>query len=269
MSKHHIERAGVRLAYEVRGSGPAVVLVQGLAMPGRMWLDLPERVVERGLSAVVPDARGTGDSDAPLPPYSISGLADDLAAVIRAVDLGPAIVVGISLGGMTAQELALRHPEQVAGLVLAATTCGRPLGKSPRWKMPFMLVRGLMGDMEVMRKTADILVHPENLKKDPMLFENWARQMRTVKIKRGGVLGQIAAALMHGTGYSLDRITCPVAVITGDSDMVIPPENSRILAERIPGARLTIVPRSGHCFPLEDLKALPNAVDWVREQIGW
>lgn len=257
------------MAYSAVGRGRPVVLVQGLAMPGKMWLDLPKRIEERGLCAVIPDARGTGASDTPLPPYTIPMLADDLAAVILDADLGPAIVVGISLGGMTAQELALRHPELAEGLVLAATTCGRPLGKMPGFGAGLALVRGLMGDRRVMRETAELLVHPENLRKNPLLLEDWAARLRTVRIRRWGVLGHASAALTHATGFSLGRITCPTAVITGDSDRVVPPENSRILAERLPNARLFTVPGAGHCFPLEDLSALPGAVDWVREQVGW
>jgi pimeloyl-ACP methyl ester carboxylesterase len=82
-----------------------------------------------------------------------------------------------------------------------------------------------------------------------------------------GFLGQLAAASFHSSGAALSRIACPTEVITGDSDEIIPPANSRVLAERIPGAVLTVVAEAGHVFPLEHPRELPRAIARVQRRI--
>ena len=270
--KRFTRRDSVQLAYELRGGGPLAMLVQGLGLPGRLWLGLPGGLLRKGWSVLVPDNRGTGDSDAPLPPYRMRDLADDLAAVVEAAGRGPALVVGISLGGMIAQHLALRHPSRVAGMVLAATTCGPPIGRLIRFGFLPLLVKTRRGDPAALEAMRRMLVHESSLAAQPHIFETWDRELKQEPTGWRGMLGQIGAAAGHSTGFRLGRIRCPVEVIAGDDDRIVPVENSRILARRIPGAALTILPRCGHAFPLERPDALAAAVDRVRARIqlpGW
>ena len=115
----------VRIHWESHGEsrGPAVVLVQGLGLSSRFWFDQPARL-SKHQRVITLDNRGTGRSDKPRRPYRLPQMADDVARVIREANAGPAIVVGISMGGMIAQHVAMRHPKDVAGLVLIATTPG-------------------------------------------------------------------------------------------------------------------------------------------------
>ena len=267
MSQHYLHRGNIELAYEKRGTGPLVVLVQGLGMPGCMWLETPARLVEQGFCVVTPDTRGTGSSDVPWPPYAMRDLAEDLAAVLRDVSAEPALVVGMSLGGMIAQHLALRHPDLVGGLVLAATTCGAPLGKLPNLSFLSLVVRSLLQGDEVASDMRRVLVHAKSLERNPELFRQWEAQIEGVDVRWQGVIGQLSAASMHGTGFSLRKIRCPTEVIAGDDDRIIPSDNAPILAKRIPNAALTIVPDSGHVFPMEYPEALPGAVRRVSERM--
>jgi pimeloyl-ACP methyl ester carboxylesterase len=140
-----------------------------------MWLGLPGGLLKTGFTVVTPDNRGTGSSDAPFPPYTMSELADDLAAVIEDLRLGPALVAGISLGGMMAQQMSIRHPELVAGLVLAATTCGLPHGQAPSVEALRMLVQAALSDSPIERAMIQRrLAHPKSLERDPELFAPWA-----------------------------------------------------------------------------------------------
>lgn len=266
MSEHLLTRRGVRLAYERRGNGPLVVLAQGLGLPGSMWLQLPGGLVKSGYTVVTPDARGTGRSDAPLPPYTMRQLAEDLAAVILEVGQGPALVVGLSFGGMVAQHLALRHPDLVSGLVLAATSCGLPHGKLPNLSFLALLPRSFRGDPKAVRAIRELLVHPRTLADNPALFEAWDRQITKVPVRWQGLGGQLAAAALHSTGFFLGRIRCPTVVVAGDADRIVPPDNARILAARIPGARLMLLPGAGHAFPLEQPGALPRAIRSVQQR---
>jgi 3-oxoadipate enol-lactonase len=260
VSARSARRGRVRLAYDLRGEGPVVLLLQGLGMAGGMWLALPGGLLKSGLCVVVPDNRGAGASSSPLPPYSMHALADDAAAVLEDAGRGPAVVVGISLGGMIAQRLALRRPDLVRGLVLCATTCGLPHGRFPRVSFLALVGRAATGDAGAVRALHGLLVGPGTLERSPGLFTEWERTAASLPFTWRGFLGQLAAAATHSTGFELGRLRCPVEVVAGSEDRIIPPENSRVLAERIPGARLTLIPGAGHAFPLEARRALPDAI---------
>jgi pimeloyl-ACP methyl ester carboxylesterase len=264
MTLAFVERAGVRLAYDLRGSGPLVALVQGLGLPGKMWLGLPGGLARRGYSVVTPDCRGTGSSDVPLPPYTMAALAADLAAVIDAVDRGPALVVAVSMGGMVAQRLALNHPERVRGLVLAATTCGLPHGRLPSPLFPLLVLRSLVDD-DAIPAIRRLMLAPGRFDAQPEIFDVWDREQVAAEMPWQGILGHLTAAAVHSSGFELDRIRCPTVVLTGEGDQIMPPVNSRILARRIPGARLMVLPGAGHAFPLEQPEAIPDAMQLVEE----
>lgn len=268
MSLHELSRQNVKLVYERMGSGPPVLLIQGLGLPGRMWMGLPGGLARAGCCVLLPDNRGTGGSDAPRRAYSMAQLADDQAAVLEHAGVGPVLCVGISLGGMIAQHLVLRHPDKISGLVLAATSCGLPLGRLPSPSVLLLMLRAMRGRPEAMRRIRELLVHPESLARSPRLFAQWDRALAGARPNPAGFLGQMAAAARHSTCFSLERIRCPTEVITGDSDAIIPPVNTEILARRIPGARLTIVEKAGHAFPLEHPEALVQAIRRVGADCG-
>lgn len=261
MTRRSIQRDGIKLSYDDHGSGPLVVLVQGLGMSAAMWMGLPFSLARRGLRVVVPDNRGAGASDTPPAPYHIHTMRDDLAQLIEVAGDGPAIVVGISLGGMVAQQLALSHPHLVRGLVLAATSCGTPRAHPSSPRVLAALVALLTDESSNRRALFELLVHGDSLAANPDLFAPWERTLESPqRPRRMGVTAQLAAAASHDTGARLGQIHCPTEVITGDSDRIVPAANAEILASAIPGARLTVVARAGHAFPMERPIVLPEAI---------
>lgn len=202
--------------------------------------------------ALAPDHRDTGDSEAFADAYLLADLADDAAALLRAVDAAPAFVVGLSMGGMVAQHLALRHPDLVRGLVLVSTTPGGAASTPATERGRAALF--LPADMEPQERARQALTlmtyegfaaaHPEaldvaaaNAARHPMSAESFKRQFRAIRA--------------HDTTADLARLAVPSLVLHGERDDLIPLPNAERLAKGIPGAELRVYPDTGHMPPLE------------------
>ena len=262
-----VSSGSTRIYFDVLGAeGPHVVLLQGLALSSTFWFDLPRRLTvesERPCRAVIIDNRGVGRSDRPWGPYRMGTLADDVAAVLDAVGAARAFVVGISLGGMIAQHVALRHPARVSGLGLLATTPGVPFGTLPDPATLLALLRlPLARDPKAV---ARILLSEKHMPQARRLLGKWPAAMKAEPVMPRVFFSQFAAAAGHSTGFKLGSIRCPTVVVAGAEDQVIPPDNARRLARRIPGAVLEILPDVGHGIPAVDDQVLVRTVGRLRE----
>ena len=262
-----ISADGARIHYRViepavASTRPPVVLVQGLGLSSHFWFDIPRRLAahaEAPRRVVVLDNRGTGDSDVPRGPYRMAAMADDVAAVIAAAGCEKVVVVGISMGGMIAQHVALRHPRKVAGLVLLATSPGLPHGR-----LPGPLALALLLSAPFARRPPwvleRILLSSKHLPRARELLADWPRAFELNRVTGRGFVSQLAAAALHSTGARLPSLRCPAVVVTGSDDIVVPPENSRIMAGLIPGAILEILPDVGHGIPILDEAVVERAL---------
>jgi 3-oxoadipate enol-lactonase len=240
-----------RIYYETHGDrGPVTVLIMGVGVSGRFWLSIPKdlaRDSERPQRVIVIDNRGTGFSDKPLTPWLMGQMADDVVQVLDAAGVQQADIVGISMGGMIAQHVALRHPKRVSGLVLMCTMPGLPFGRLPRPWAVQMLVKGFASGMrgpDFMR-----LVYPDSqMDKVRALIKKgiWREVVKAESFDLRTMLYQLLAVASHSTGHKLSRISCPTVVITGSEDVLVPPQNSRIIAKRIRGAVWQELPGVGH-----------------------
>jgi 3-oxoadipate enol-lactonase len=244
---------GHRLYYEILGdpAAPTLLMLRGLARSSRYWLEVIP-LLEPHLRLVLMDNRGVGRSDTPVPPYSTRQMARDVVAVMDDAGLGRVSVLGISLGGMIAQWVAIDHPERVDRLVLGATTSGGK-GAVP---IPRQVALGLLRTAhlpfhEAMRRTASMTATPDFVKRRPDLIDRWCDFARREPPSRLGVVGQLMAAAGHDTSAQLSAIRARTLVVTGDADAMIPSANSHHLAGRIAGARLAVLAGAGHDFPTE------------------
>lgn len=239
--------------YELGGKpdAPALLMIRGLGRTRLHWGRVLDELAA-DFRLVTMDNRGVGDSSAPLPPYSTASMARDAARVIEAAEVERAHVFGISLGGMVAQELAIRYPERIDRLVLGCTRAGA--GSGPATPAP--VVRRMLGAMRLgaegaVDASAPLILGQRFIDEHPEVIAEWQKLARLQRARVHGVLGQLLAAARHDAADRLHRIRAKTLVVTGDADRMIPPENSRGIAGRIPGARLHILPGAAHDFPTE------------------
>jgi|SRR5580692_3217177 3-oxoadipate enol-lactonase len=261
-----------RIHYETSGTeGPWVVLIQGLGLSSRFWFDVPDALA-RGPDpwrVVTVDNRGVGESDRPhWPPYSMASMADDVAAVLDHAGIPRAYVVGISLGGMIAQHVALRHPGRVAGLVLIATSAGLPHMRMPRVRdlVTFMALPfngGLQPREAVDDAFARLLLSRKDFELARQLLAGWPEALRTRPTPLRVFMAHFASILGHSTGRHLGRVACPVVILAGDDDSLLPLDNARALARLMPGSHLEVVP-GGHILHAADPDCVRRALDRTR-----
>lgn len=243
---------GRRIAYdEARPSDPAsekgtILLLTGLGSKRLGWShQLP--VFGQTYRTIAMDHRDTGDSDEVSEEYTPADLADDGAALLTALGVARAHVVGISLGGFTALQFALRHPDKLDRLALVSTSAGGPshVQPAPEIAMLLMPAPGMEIGERAIRNYSHIMgaefvaAHPEELQHiaeiaryRPMSAEGYGRQLR--------------AALSQNVADSLHRITAPTLIIHGDADPLVPPANGAHLAANIASARHIVYPGVGH-----------------------
>ena len=235
--------SGVRIAYESFGDGPALLLMQGIGYARWSWDPIVPSLAER-FRVLSFDNRGIGESDVPPPPYSARQLAEDGVAVLDDAGVEGAHVIGASLGGMAAQELAAGFPERVERLVLACTTPGG-VGALP---MPAPTV-ALMQEAATLAPDVALRRFVENAlapNADQALVDDlFARRVANPPDPIGWQ-GQAAAGM--GFDGSRLQIAAPTLILHGTEDAVVDPGNAALLAERIPGARVELFSGCGHLF---------------------
>jgi 3-oxoadipate enol-lactonase len=232
---------GCRIAYQVGGSGPPLLLLAGQAS-AHGWWDGVRADFEAYRTAVTLDWRGTGDSDAPDVPYSTRGFAEDAVAVLDALGVGRADVYGTSMGGRVAQWVAARHPDRVRRLVLGCTTPGGEHGTERSAEVRRSLAtpdpeRNRRALLELMYTPAWLVEHPGPYRTlgDPGMAPHARRH-------------HLRASADHDAWDVLGDITAPTLVLHGDADVFNPVVNAHLLAERIPGARLELLPGARHAY---------------------
>jgi 3-oxoadipate enol-lactonase len=242
----------VRLAYEVQGSGPPLLLVQGLGYGGRGWGPLLE-LLAADFRVVFFDNRGFGASDAPPGPYTVGELAGDAAAVLDAAGLERAHVVGVSLGGMVAQELALTRAKRVDRLVLLSTTPGLRGHPMPARTVALMAEAPFLAPDVALRRFVDNALGSgagDGLADRIVAYRTQNPPDLT------GWQAQAAAGATHDALDQIAGITAPTLVVHGTEDAVVDYRNGELLARTIPGARLELLDGVGHLAPWEQPERL-------------
>jgi pimeloyl-ACP methyl ester carboxylesterase len=225
---------GARIHYEVQGTGEPVVLLPGLGMALATWSEVGGKLA--GENRVISiDPRGSGDSDKPDQPYTGELVAGDVAAVLDDVGVERAHVVGQSMGGMIAQQLALHHPERVASLVLLST-----FAAPDEWGNRVLEVRRTaierLGLAEQFRMSLLFVFSPRSFREMREWIAGLERRLAEHPPDQRAYLRQLDFCNRHDARERLGVLTVPALVISGEQDVLTSAIQGRELAELIPGA---------------------------------
>jgi 3-oxoadipate enol-lactonase len=253
----HAENDGTKIYWEERGSGPPLVLIMGLGYTSEMWHRVLPKLAQE-YRTILFDNRGVGRSDVPAEPYSINDMAADTASVMDAAGVASAHVFGISMGGLIAQEFALRYPDRTRSLILGCTHHGgREAVVADREVFEVLMARGNMpleeGTRAMVPYIYDVATPRERIEEDLEI------RRRTYPTSPG-YFGQIQAILAFDARSRLSGISARTLVLHGESDRLVPPENGWLLARLIPNATLIMLPGASHVFTTDQPEASINAI---------
>ncbi|GLZ41402.1 alpha/beta fold hydrolase [Actinokineospora sp. NBRC 105648] len=239
-----------RLHYVRRGTGAPLLLIQGMAGHHRMWGERFLSLLEADFDIVAFDHRGIGASDRADEEFTVGDLAEDAAGVLRAVGWDDAHVLGISLGGMIAQELAVRHPDVIRTLTLGCTYAG-PAGGTLEAPGPRRLFEAIhSGDARLsLQASYEANLSPAYREGDH--FGAFLDLTLAERVPAPVIMMQMRAALAHDAESRLREFDKPTLVIHGSADEMITPGNGPHVAGLVPGARLEQLDGVGHLFWLE------------------
>ncbi len=246
------------VAYERWGDAAPLLLLAGLGSRARLWGELPRLLSDR-FTVLAPDNRGVGGSRGG-DPFSLEGAADDAALVLADAGVGAAAVIGVSMGGLIACHLAIRHPERVERLVVAS--CGARLSPSHRRVLRFFEIAFTrLEPGEAAEAFMAFAFGAGFADRFPGFVDQAARLWTLDPDDRPGALAQLAHLK---TGWDLcpqlAGIACPALVLAGEHDPFVAPAATRELATGIPGARYREVPHAAHSVLAEGGAALLNEV---------
>ena len=237
----------MKIAWDRRGNGAPLLLIHGLGYARWGWEPVLPELAEQ-FDVILFDNRGIGESDAPPGPYTVAEMAADAVQVLDEAGVARAHVVGTSLGGMIAQELALAYPERVDRLVLACTTPGgQKAHPMPQVTVALMAEAATLEPAVALRRFVENALAPATVAAHPELVEQIMAHRLATAQQPAAWAAQASAGATFDAYDRLGGLAAPTLVQHGDEDVVVDPRNADLLVELLPDARLERVP-GGHLF---------------------
>jgi 3-oxoadipate enol-lactonase len=255
-----VRNGSVALAYDVRGRGSPLVLIQGVGVGRWGWEPVADQLARR-FQVITIDNRGIGASDAPPGHYSTRMMADDVLAVLDDAGIQQASLVGTSLGGMIAQEMALAHPERIDKLILVATIPGGARSRPMPLGTTYLLASALfMTSKAKLREFVQKTLGPTTLRRRPKTARRLAARKLAHPQSESAWRAQTAAGMLFNPLGRQRRITQPTLIVQGTADQVVAPGNAEVLAGLIPDARVQRFHGAGHLLYWEQPKRFVRVV---------
>ena len=259
---------GVWIAWRSHGTGEPVLMIMGFMGSSRAWFRLLPHVAA-GHRAIVFDNRGTGDSDRPPGLWGMRDLVRDAVAVLDAAGEESAHVIGASMGGMIAQQLALDHPDRVRSLTLAATQAARSGGPPPWRMMASLALRSVLGPGRTFALVAPLLYSERTRSERKDRLEEDIRIRTQDATPAATAPAQMAAIVRHDTRRRLGELRMPVLVVHGEEDRLVSTDLGRELAQRIPGSELVLIPQCGHVITTDaEERVVPAILGFLERCAG-
>ena len=256
----------IQMYYEVKGEGFPLVMITGFSLNLDYWNPHLIEELSMNFKTVTFDNRGTGRTDVSDREYAIKLFADDTAGLMNALGISKAHILGWSMGGMIAQELALNYPEKVAKLVLYSTNCGDAKSIPMSQETGGMFNRLFAGGMPI--EEAVKILNRLNFTNDfidnnPDFVKLMNERFLAILTSRETLSRQATAIRNFNTFDRLSGIKAPTLVLSGKRDIVIPPENGPILTKAIPNAKLVCLEESAHALTEDMEKVIRIITDFL------
>jgi 3-oxoadipate enol-lactonase len=256
----HINVNTLPIYYEIHGQGMPLIMIRGIGSNADHWYKQVPLLAKK-YRVVAFDNRGIARSSDHGVEFSIWDMAIDTLGLMDALKVEKAHILGLSMGGMVAQEIAIAQPERVLGLILACTHPGgskqiRPTNQVLNLFSEFIRKRS----QDSWLKAAPFIFDPYTLSKRPNLVSEYIEKSRKYSVDSDILLRQWRAILTHDTYSRLGKIKSPTLVLTGDRDVLIPPDNSKLLVEKIAQSRLVVIPGGGHQILIEQPELCNHAI---------
>jgi pimeloyl-ACP methyl ester carboxylesterase len=240
----YVENQAAKIYWDEQGPGDPLLLIMGLSYASNMW-HRTRPFLAQSFRTIAFDNRGIGRSDVPPGVYPIALMASDAAAVLDAAGVTSAHVFGVSMGGMIAQEFALQYPQRVRSLILGCTNAGGPHGVRAEPHVLQTLTRQGMTPQESSEAMIPFIYDAATPR--ARIDEDMALRMRWYPTLQG-YMGQLQGILQWEAYSRIAQIAAPTLLIHGETDQLIPVANAPLLAERIAGAKLALIPHASHIF---------------------
>jgi len=249
---------GIKICYNSDGSGEPLVLIGGFGMTQGFW-NLQVPALTARFRVITFDNRGAGKSTVPTTPFTLADMASDTVGLMDALKIESAHVFGVSMGGMIAQIMCLDYPDRIEKAVLGCTSHGGRHAVQPDPAVMAALAQAANPDLtpeEAARQIVPYLFSEDFFREDPERVEAFIRLSVEHFMSVEGAAGQMGALSSFNVERRLGEIRSPVLVVAGSKDRLMPPENARLLSDKIPDAALEIIHGAGHNFFFEKPEAL-------------
>jgi pimeloyl-ACP methyl ester carboxylesterase len=238
----------INIYYETQGEGFPFVMIRGLSSDVYRWPPECIETLSKKFKLVLFDNRGAGRTDKPDIEYSINMMAEDTVGLMNALNIEKAHILGFSMGGLIAQEIAISYPEKVEKLILSATGCGGNKGVSASDEVLSLLRSDREGltPEEALRNSLPLLFTEDFIRDQPDKIEEFAKRSLMAPIPPYSYRRQLDAIGRYSSYDRLGEIKSPTLIIHGEKDILVPPQNAEILAKNIEGAKIAYLPNLGH-----------------------
>lgn len=243
--------------YEIHGSGSSLILITGLAGDSNWWSPNEIKGYSQYFKTIIFDNRGAGRTSKPKEGYSITQFANDVLGLMYVLKIKRAHILGTSMGGMIAQEIAINHPEIVGKLVLCSTHCGGARRINPSQEILDMMSSR---DQNLIDGIISLCFTKKIVDNNPKLVSEFKKRISKTLIHPRSYILQLKSVDDFDTCSRLKQIGAPTLILHGKDDLLIPVANSEIIASEIPNAKTKILESEGHWIFLPNWEKVINIV---------